>query len=119
MDLVEIDVVGPEPRQGGVDLFEDGLARQALTARAVMHPAVHLGGQHDVLAAGVTLDGAADELLGGPVLIDVGGVPEGDSEVHGLPEEGLGRVVVEGPQVRGGCGWVAVTHAAEREATHA
>ena len=42
VDLVQVDVVGAEPGQGGVDLFEDRLAGQALTAGAVVHPAVTL-----------------------------------------------------------------------------
>ena len=50
VDLVEVDVVGAEPRERGVDLLEDRLARQALPARAVVHPDEDLGGEHDVLA---------------------------------------------------------------------
>ena len=51
VDLVQVDVAGAEPGQGGVDLLEDGLAGQARAAGAVVHPAGYLGGQHDVLAA--------------------------------------------------------------------
>jgi len=50
MDLIQIDVLGPQARQGRVDLLQDRLARQALPARAVVHPAEQLGGQDDVLA---------------------------------------------------------------------
>jgi hypothetical protein len=56
VDLVEVDVVGPEPGQRGVDLLEDRLAGQALAAGTVVHLAVHLGRQDDVLAAGVPRD---------------------------------------------------------------
>jgi hypothetical protein len=89
VDVVEVDVVGVEPSQGGVELFDDGFAGQAGAAGAVVHLVVHLGGQHDVLAAGVGLDGAADELLRCATAIAVGGVPEGDAELDCLPEERL------------------------------
>jgi hypothetical protein len=115
MDLVEIDVMGAEPSEGGIHLLEDGLAGEALPAGAVVHLAEHLGCQHDVLAAGVTLDGATNELLGGAVLIDVRGVPERDAHLDGLDEERLGCVVVKGPPMRVGTRAVAVAHAAQRE----
>ena len=50
VDLVQVDVVGAQAGQGGVDLLEDGLAGQAGAARAIVHSAEYLGGQHDVLA---------------------------------------------------------------------
>ena len=34
MDLVQVDVVGAQPRQGRVDLFQDRLAGQARAVRA-------------------------------------------------------------------------------------
>src|SRR2546421_4283320 len=46
-------------------------------------------------------------------LIDGGGVPEVDAELHGLPEERLGGLLVQGPRVEPP-GGVAVAHAAER-----
>ena len=39
MDLVEIDVVGAQPAQAGVDLGHDGLARQAAAVRVLAHRA--------------------------------------------------------------------------------
>jgi len=83
MDLVKVDVVGAEPGQGSIGLLEDRLAGQALPAGAVVHLAEHLSCQHDVLAPGVALDGATDQLLGGAVLIHVRGVPEGDARLDG------------------------------------
>jgi hypothetical protein len=60
-----------------------------------VHPPVHLGGQDDVLAAGVRLDRAADELLGAAELVDVRGVPERDAQLDGLAEERLRRLLVQ------------------------
>jgi hypothetical protein len=115
VDLVQVDVVGAQPGQGGVDLLQDGPAGQAGPARAVVHLAEHLGGQHDVLATRIAPDRAAHDLLRGAGLIDVGGVPEGDAEVDGLLEKRLGLVVGQGPPVRAFGGGVAVTHAAQRQ----
>ena len=86
---VDIDVVGSEATQRSVDLFHDRFARQALPARSVVHLARNLGGDDDVLASGVLLDSAPDELLRAAQLIDVRGVPQGDAELDRLLEEGL------------------------------
>src|SRR3979411_2464519 len=80
-----------------------------------MHPAEHLGGKDNVLAAGVTLDRTADDLLGRPVLVGVRRVPEGDAHLDGLAKERLSILVIQGPGVRvGGCG-IPVAHAAQRD----
>src|SRR4051812_49917263 len=60
-------------------------------------------------------DRAADDFLGRPRLVDVGGVPEGDAELDRLPEERLRLVLDERPLVRTRRRRVAVAHAAERE----
>jgi hypothetical protein len=49
-----------------------------------VHRAEDLGGQHDVLAVRVLVDGTADDLFGGPGLVAVRGVPEGDTELDGV-----------------------------------
>jgi len=50
-------VVGAEPVQGRVDLLQDRLAGEALATGTMVHLAGDLGRQHDILAAGVPLDG--------------------------------------------------------------
>jgi hypothetical protein len=87
----------PEPGERRVDLFEDRLAGQAGSARAVVHPEVHLGGEYDVLAPAVLGDRAADDLLGAAVPVHVGGVPERDAELDGLPEDRLSRASSKRP----------------------
>jgi hypothetical protein len=79
VNLVEVDVVGTEAGEGGIDLFEDCSAGQTLPAGAVVYFPPHLGGEDDVLSAGVPLDRAADKFLRRAGLIGVGGVPEGDA----------------------------------------
>ena len=88
-----------QPAQRCVELLQDGLAGQAGAAGAVVHLVVHLGGQHDVFAAGVSLDGSADELLRGSAAVAVGRVPEGDAKLDRLPEERLRRLLIQGPLV--------------------
>jgi hypothetical protein len=63
VDLIEVDVVGVQPLQRRVDLLQDRLAGQPLTARPVVHPPADLGRQHDVLPAGELLDRPADQQL--------------------------------------------------------
>jgi hypothetical protein len=48
-------------------------------------------------------------------LIDVGGIPEGDTQLDGLTEERLGLLVIQGPQVRAGALRIAVAHTAQRD----
>jgi len=97
VDLVEVDVVRAESREGGVDLLHDGLAGQTGAAETVVHLEEHLRGQDDVLTAGVAVDGTPDDLFGGAVSVDVGRVPQRDPGLDCLPEDGRGAVVVERP----------------------
>jgi hypothetical protein len=50
VDLVEVDVVGAQALQAGVDLGHDGLARQAGGVGVLAHGAVDLGGDHHLVA---------------------------------------------------------------------
>ena len=61
--VVEVEVVGLQAAQAGLDLPDDMPARQAAVVDAVADDAVGLGGDHHLVAA--TAEGAADELLGG------------------------------------------------------
>ena len=51
MDLIQVDVVGAEPPQAGVDRGENRFARQAAAVRALAHREEDLGGDHDLVAA--------------------------------------------------------------------
>ena len=115
VDLVQVDIVGAEPGQGGVDLLNDRFAGQAGSAGTLVHLAEHLGGQHDVLATRIAPDRAADDFFRRASLIGVRGVPEGDTELDGLPEERLRLVVGQCPPVSSFGRGVAVAHAAQRE----
>ena len=52
VDLVEVDVVGAQPAQRGVDRGQDVLAGQAAVVRAVRHGVEDLGREHVVVAGG-------------------------------------------------------------------
>lgn len=64
------------------------------SAGAVMQLAVDLGGERDVLAAGVAAGGASDDLFGGAGLLPVRGIPECDADLDGLPEVRLGVLLL-------------------------
>ena len=61
------------------------------------------------------MDGAAHELLRGAALVDVGGVPEGDTQLDGLPEERRSGILVQGPLVHPSRG-LPVAHASQTDA---
>ena len=50
VELVEIDVVGPQPAERALDRVEDVLARGAPVPGPPAHRAGALGGDHDVVA---------------------------------------------------------------------
>jgi hypothetical protein len=60
-----------------------------------VHWPEHLGREHNVLAPGVLLDRAADDLLRAACAVDVGGVPEADAELGRLPEDRFGGFIVQ------------------------
>jgi len=112
VDLVEIDVVGTEPGQRCVDLLHHGSPGEPSTAGSVAHRLEELRREHDVITTGVRLEGAAHDLLGAAVPVDVGGVPEGDAELDRLSEDRLPCLVAQGPRHPG---TVAEAHAPQSD----
>jgi hypothetical protein len=88
MDLVQVNVVGAQAREAGIDGVENGFARQAATVWRLTHGSMYLGGEHDLFAAREVLQGAADDLLGSAVGIHIGGVEEIDAELECLNDDG-------------------------------
>jgi hypothetical protein len=115
MDLVQVDEVGAQALQAGIDLREDGLARQAHAVRPLVHALVDLGRDDDLAAACVLEQGPADDLLARAVGVHVGGVEEVDAEIQGLLQERAARRLAQGPGVRAAVG-LAIAHAAEAKA---
>ena len=99
VDLVEIDVVHAEPAQAVVDLGHDRLARQAGAVRAGAHPAIDLGGDDDLVAAGEVLDRAAEDLLAVAERIAVRGVEEIDAGFERLLDERAAFFLAQAPGV--------------------
>ena len=86
--VVEVDVVDPQPLEGGVDGPADvvGAAVDADPAAVLAALVAELGGQHDLVApAG---DRLAHQLLVGERPVHVGGVEEGHAEVQGAVDRG-------------------------------
>ena len=113
VDLVEVDVVHPEPPQARVALGEDRLARQPRPVRSVAHPAVHLGGDDQLVPAPVLGQRAADDLLARPGGVDVRRVEEVDPGLDGRPDQRATLVLRQRPRMRSAVGF------AEGHAPHA
>jgi hypothetical protein len=122
--LVEVDVVRGQPAQRALDLADDPATRVAALVRVVVvHGAVELGGEHDVVPA--ALERLADDLLGLAARVDVGGVDDVDPGVQGPVDDADALLMVRvapGPEHHGSQGeradldagpsQVAVVHAA-------
>jgi hypothetical protein len=65
VDLIEVDVIHAEPAQAVVDLGEDRLPRKPGPVGAGTHPAINLGGDHDLVAACEIFDRAGEDFLAG------------------------------------------------------
>ncbi len=87
VDLVEVDVVGAQSLQGGVELGEDRLAGQPGAVRAGAHPHPDLGGENDLVAPGEVLDRLADDLLAASGAVSIGRVEEVDAGLKGLLDD--------------------------------
>ena len=92
-------LLGAEPPQRLVDLGQDRLARQPRAVRARPHPAVHLGGDDDVLAAREVAQRAPGELLARAAGVDIGGVERRDTRLERVADDRAGRLLVEDPRV--------------------
>jgi hypothetical protein len=89
--LVEVDVVGLQAAQGGVDRAADVQGGEAAIVPARTHLAEDLGRQHDLVALPAAGEPAADDLLGAALVllpaVDVRGVHEGDALLQGAVED--------------------------------
>ena len=114
MDLIQIDVVSPQATQARIDLEHDLLARESASIGMPTHRAVHLGGEHDLLAPCKIGERATDDLFARAIGIDVGRIEEIDALLDRLLDERPARLFVEGPRMSTAiCN--AVTHASEAD----
>src|SRR5204862_6411839 len=114
MDLVEVDIIHAEPVQAGVDLAHDCFARQAAAVRTGAHPAIYLGRNDHLVAAGEILDSPSEDLLAAAERITVRGVEEIDAAFECLLDERAGFLLGEAPGMVAAIGG-AVAHAAEAD----
>ena len=108
VQLVEVDVVGAEAAEALLARRGDPRGGEAPALDRRLHREADLGGQHDLVATPV--DGPADQLLGHPVAVGVGGVDQVDAPVEGGVDDGHALV---GVGARCGEG-----HGAEPEGRH-
>ena len=111
--LVEVDVFGLEPLQGGDRraAHVDGGQLREVRHLFVEGGAIALGGQHHLVAAAGLGEPAPDDLLGAAAMpltaVAVGGVEEVDARVEGAVHDGV-RVLFRGVR--------AEVHGAEHDA---
>ncbi len=114
MDLVEVDVLVPQPLERGVDRGHDVLAREAASVLPGHSPPVHLRGEHVLLARAEELSQqAAGDHLALAAVVDVGGVEEDDPALNRTAHDRLGSLLFEGPFAALVC---AVAHHSEADA---
>ena len=94
--LVEVDVVGLQPLQRGVDLLVDLLAREAAVAPA--HREVDLGRERERVAR-VAGEDLAPGALGRAAAVHVGGVEERDAGVERRARARLGLLAADAARV--------------------
>ncbi|MNP38894.1 hypothetical protein D3C76_1324400 [compost metagenome] len=119
VDLVQVDVVGTQAAEAGVDVGHDRLARQALlVGPAGAFPHVgreeHLGGDHGFFAAGELLKQFAEDDFRSAGRVAVGGVEEVDALLHGVADDRAAVGFAEGPGVGAGAR-LAEGHAAQAQ----
>ena len=88
VELVDVDVVGPQATQRALHRGDDPAPGRALVVGVLPGRAAELGGEHDVVPA--SLQGLADDVLG--VAVGVGGVDDVDAGVQRLVDD-AGRVL--------------------------
>jgi hypothetical protein len=108
VDLVQVDVVGAQSPQRGVDGVEDMAPGESAVVRPLTHREADLGGQHVVLSPAEHLpQQTPGDLFAHPHRVHVGGVEERDARFGGTPDERSGGFLVQRPVPPGG---VAVGH---------
>ena len=97
VNLVEIDVVGLQAPETGIDSIHDVSARGANVVAALAHTAIDLGGDDHVFASDVQIfQGLAEDFFAETFVINVGGVEEVDARVDRGLDERVGFGLVRG-----------------------
>jgi hypothetical protein len=107
--LIEIDVIGLQPREAGLDLVAYPRCRESRPVRPVAHGKPHLGGDNEVVAPAGPSEPATDHLLGRTRLVDVGGIDEVAAALEVAVEDHMGLVLV---------GLLAEGHGSQAELGH-
>ncbi len=97
VNLVEVDVVGLEAAQAGVDRIHDVAARGADIVAPWPDARIHFGRDHHVFTGDLyILERLAEGLLAFALRIDIGGVEEVDAGIERIPDQVVGTGLVDG-----------------------
>ncbi len=119
VQLVEIDVVGLEPLQAGLDAVDDMGSRTAATVRPLRGFPEHLGGQHHVVARDAEpVQRLTRDLFGQAFRIDVGRIDEVDPLIDRCLDQGLGLALLQRADLAPHLAAAAERHGAEAEFRH-
>ena len=99
VDLVQVDVVRPEPPEALIDLVQDGDPGQPGAVRTRPHPAVHLRGDHDILPVSQLTEHLSQDLLARTVGIHVRGVEGGHAQLQRPGDDGPARLQRKRPRM--------------------
>jgi len=81
-----------------------------------VHLAAHLGGEHDFVALGEVLEGAAEDFLADATCVHVGRVKEVDAEIQRPPDNRAAVLLIQRPRVVGPTFSGPEAHGAEADA---
>ncbi len=116
VDLVEVDVVGLEAAEAGVDGVHDVAAGGADLVAAGAGAAEDFGGDDDLCAGDVQVsERLAEGLFALALGVDIGGVEEVDAGVDGGFDELVGAGLVDGADGAEEAGAAVEGHGAETE----
>ncbi len=115
VDLVEIDIVHPQPRQAVVHRLHQRLARQTARIGGLLPGQESLGRDHNLVAPCEFGQQAPDHLFRGAARIHVRRIEEVDPRLHRLADEGTAFVLRKHPVAVPAFAGVAIAHAAEAQ----
>ena len=93
MNLIEVDVVGPEPFEAGVDRLDDVQARETDLVGAPSHAAADFG--RDEQARATPGNRAPDQLFGFSGRVHIRGIDEVDAPIEGAMHDSIDRRLVQ------------------------
>src|SRR5882724_10033299 len=104
MNLIEIDIVGPEPSQAGIDFAHDCFARQAASVGVRTHLVIDLGRDYYLFTPGKVPERSPKNLFTRAVRVGISRVKEVDAKCQRLLDKGAPFFLNHRPRMRAALG---------------